>query len=128
MVSGLPSSIVGFAVVYFTLRLLVRPLNYSFSFRKIAFILTLFVYVSICTLETYGFILLGDYLNAGNITLDTVRISGATVSMNEFNVLFTIVGGIVIMLLDIMIFVFVHRCTRQNPMESAETGSLMEDK
>ena len=114
----LPSFIVGFAVIYFTLRLLIKPLNLRFSFHKTAFFITFFICVAISTLETYGWLQLTNALKVSN-DLTLVTVGTIPISMNMFNSAFTVVSAIIITLLDLAIFLFVNRCVKQDLVESA---------
>lgn len=117
--TGLSSWIVGFAVIYFTLRLLMKPLNLSFSFCKGWFFMVLLISAAISAMTSYGSLQFANYLNeTDNATLVTIRIFNSTLSMDVFNALFAIVSGLIITLQDALIFLFFSHCTKQNQKES----------
>jgi hypothetical protein len=119
IVNGLPSIIVSFGVVYFTLRLLIKPLNLSFSFHGAAFFLILFLYLAIPILESYGMLQFVNHLNVSNdVTLETVRVFNLTVGLNVFNAVWAVVSAIIVTLQDAIIFIFMGHCTKQNHMEA----------
>jgi hypothetical protein len=114
----LPSFIVGFAVIYFTLRLLIKPLNLHFSFHKTAFFITLLICVAVSTLEIYGLLQLTNALKVSN-DLTSVTIQAFNMSMNVFDAAINVAGGIIFVLLDSTIFALVNWCVKQNSMKSA---------
>lgn len=117
--NGLLPTVVGFAVVYFTLRLLIKPLNLSFSFHKTAFFLLFFLCIAVSVLENYGLLQFVNYLNvSGGVILETVRVFGTMMTMDQFNAILSISGGLIITLLDVMIFAFINHCTKENAIES----------
>jgi len=119
IVHGLPSIIVSFGVVYFTLRLLIKPLNLSFSFHGASFFLVLFLNLAIPILESYGTLQFVNHLNASNdVTLETVRVFNLTVGLNVFNAVWAVVAAIIVAIIEGFIFFFFNRCIKQNQTEA----------
>jgi len=118
-VHGLPTIIVGFGVVYFTLRLLIKPLNLSFSFHGAAFYLILILNLSIPILESYGTLQFVNHINAsGGATLETVQVFNLTVGLNVFNAVLTVISAIIGTMIEALIFFFFNRCIKQNQTEA----------
>jgi len=119
IVHGLPSIIIGFAVVYFTLRLLIKPLNLSFSFHGTAFFLVLVLYLAIPTLESYGMVQLTNLFTVSDdLTLVTIRAINLTVGLNMFNAVLTVISAIIGTMIEEFVFFFFNRCIKQNQTEA----------
>jgi len=119
IVHGLPSIIIGFAVVYFTLRLLIKPLNLSFSFHGAAFFLVLVLYLTIPTLESYGMVQLTNLFTVSDdLTLVTIRAINLTVGLNMFNAVLTVISAVIGTMIEEFIFFFFNRCIEQNQPEA----------
>lgn len=115
----LSSWIVGFGVIYFTLRLLIKSLGLPFSFQKRLFFLVLFINIAISAMGYYGSFQFANHLiESSGATMDTVRIFNMTVSLNVLNAVSIAFSALVVTLQDALIYLFFSRCTKQNHMES----------
>ncbi len=110
---SLPERVIHIAVLYFTLRLLLKPLNLSFTLRKRALFDTLFIYVSVNILSLYLMMRLTEYLNkAGTFTMTSVSLFGAVMNIDGFNALIMFSSGLVSVLLDLLVFEYFRRCMK----------------
>lgn len=118
---SLPERVIHIAVLYFTLRLLLKPLNLGFTLRKRALFNTLFIYVSVNILGLYLMMKLTEYSNkAGAFTMTSVHLFGMAVSMDGFNALIMFGSGLVSVLLDLLVFEYFRRCI----MDSEESAPV----
>ena len=116
----LSSWIVGFAVIYFTLRLLMKELKLPFQFLKGWFLMVLFVSAAISALTSYGSLQFVNYLNqTDSVTLETMRIFNSTVNVNVLNNVWNTVSALITTLQDALIYLFFNRCTKQSQVEFA---------
>jgi hypothetical protein len=121
---SLPERAIHIAVLYFTLRLLMKPLNLSFTLRKRALFDTLFIYVSVNILSLYLMMRLTEYLNkAGTFTMTSVSLFGAVMNIDGFNALIMFSSGLVSVLLDLLIFKYFRRCSKDS-VEAAPIQDL----
>jgi hypothetical protein len=108
---SLLTSLIHFAVLYFTLRLLLKPLNLSFTLRRWALFDTLVLYVFVSAMNSCFIVWMTEYLNkAGAFTMTSVHLFGMAVSMDGFNALITFGSGLISVLLDLLIFEYFRRC------------------
>lgn len=120
---SLPGWVIHIAVIYFTLWLLLKPLNLGFTLRKRALFNTLFIYVSVNILSLYLMMRLAEYLNkAGTFTMTSVSLFGMTMGMDGFNALIMFGSGLISVLLDLLVFEYINRCIKDSK-ESAPDSS-----
>lgn len=109
----LSGSVIHFAVIYLTLRLLIKSLNLGFVFRRWAFFDLVVLWAAVNYLNSHMMLCLEDYLiMAGNVTMTSVSISGLTMSMDAFNVLTLLGTAFVAMFMDLLIFEYINRCMK----------------
>lgn len=117
----LPSFLVGFAVIYFTLRLLIKPLNLHFSFHKTAFWTVAFIWVAAVTLYFFYTLWLIDTVNQVNASgngVFAITVLGITIDGNLYNQISFFCTGVVTVLVDWSIISFFGRCAGQNQVKS----------
>jgi hypothetical protein len=112
---SLPGLLIRIAVLYFTLRLLLKPLNLDFTLRKLALFNTVFIYVSVDLLSLFLMMRLIEYLNkTGDFPMASINLLGMAVSMDMSSALFTVVPTLVVVFLDLLIFEYFRRCIKDN--------------
>jgi len=113
----LPSFIVGFVVIYFTLRLLIKPLNLHFSFHKTAFWIVAFICIAAVTIYSFytlWLIVTVNQINASGNGVFAVTVLGITIDGDLYNRVSLFCTGVVTVLVDWSIISFFGRCTEQN--------------
>ena len=111
----LSSWIIGFCVIYFTIRLLIKSLGLPFLFQKRLFFLVLFIFVAISAMNYYGSLQsVNQLIKFSDATMDTVRIFNMTVSLNVLNTVSIAFSALVVTLQDALIYLFFNRCIKQN--------------